>query len=192
MDPGPGRYLPASRLGQGEKQAGQEQEASYGDDQPGSPRLTQGGLPQTMSKRSVLTCRNGTPTAVSAFSMASIMAEEIGHAFAQLRQLVAEHRVVPGRNRRLIGTSVSLVEQHLNVIVVLSSSLQNQRLAPNGVRNIESRTGTATDGPGRCFHSSGSGSSRSLPARPTRHPSWEGPARQGRPDDPWGARQRVR
>ncbi len=67
---------PLSRLGQGEKQACQEQEASHDDDQSGGPGLTHGGLPQTMSKRSVLTCRNGTPTSISAFSMASIMAEE--------------------------------------------------------------------------------------------------------------------
>jgi hypothetical protein len=38
--------------------------------------------------------------------------------------------------RRPIGTSTALVEQHLNVIVVLGSSLQTQRLAPNGDRNI--------------------------------------------------------
>jgi hypothetical protein len=75
-DTSPGRYLPASALSQGEKQACEEQEDSHDDDQPGGPGLTQGGLLQTMSKRSVLTCWNGTPTSVSASSMASIMAEE--------------------------------------------------------------------------------------------------------------------
>ena len=75
-DAGPGRYLPASGLGQGEKQACEKQEDSHDDDQSGGPGLTQGGLPQTMSKRSVLICRKGTPTSVSASSMASIIAEE--------------------------------------------------------------------------------------------------------------------
>ena len=75
-DTGPGPYLPASGLDQAEKHACEQQEASHDDDQSGGPGLTQGGLLQTMSKRSVLTCRNGTPTSVSASSMASIMAED--------------------------------------------------------------------------------------------------------------------
>jgi hypothetical protein len=61
---------------QGEQDRGDEKHGPDEQDKTGSPNLTHGLASYAISKRSVLICRKGTPTATSASSMASIMTSE--------------------------------------------------------------------------------------------------------------------